>query len=292
MAAKIVTRPLECKAPAAHQRNDVAFLPGPYLQNHNTARRQQTRELLCKNTVRIEPIAAAIKRKTRIMIAHLDRKSRNIACRNIGRVGDDEIESALQPLDPIALTEPDPIRYAIGGSVQRRSRAGSFGKIDPKSGGVPAFAQDRNQQAPRPRAQVEHRQRVLTAGAEHFESSLDQRLAIGTGLERRRRQLESEAPEFALAQDAPDRLACEAALGEALQSGKGRRIQRVEKVRIRICRSKGTLHEKACIKSRGLPASLAQARRKETPRFDYRRRGVACFSISLVRTTGDNPPPR
>src|SRR6185437_4746684 len=86
------------------------------------------------------------------------------------------------------------------------------------------LAQKRQQQAARAGAEIEDAQLGAAIG-DRRERSLDQGLAVGARIQRFRRELEIEAPEFAPASEARERLVPGAAADQRLELRPRRRIE-------------------------------------------------------------------
>lgn len=263
MASEIATRPAMNETSLRHDRYHVPLLPGADLQHQDGIRRENARHAARQSAVGVETVTPARQRQMRVMLANLARQVGDLALRNVGRVGDDEIEPPVQRPGPIALAKARARCDAVPDGIVARGGAGFGRKVDAQTVRSPALAEQRDQQAAGAGAEIEDGQRILPARAERPQRGLDDGLTVGTRLQRRRRQAKGQAPEFALADDAPDRLAGEAARAELIKA-LPRRI---------LCRGalKSGLGEPARIDSRRFDASLAQTRRQVAARGDFSR---------------------
>ena len=80
-------------------------LRGAHFHYHVTACAHQPRRFRRERPIGAQPIRAAIKRKKRIMVAHLRRELRQLVARNIGRIRDHQIEPTDERAGEIAGDE-------------------------------------------------------------------------------------------------------------------------------------------------------------------------------------------
>src|SRR4029079_12043416 len=66
------------------------------LHDQSSARRQQPRRVVNDDAISVETVGAAIERKPWIVISHLRRELADVVARNVGRIGDDEVEWSAQ----------------------------------------------------------------------------------------------------------------------------------------------------------------------------------------------------
>lgn len=78
------------------------LLPGTEFDNGNTPGREQPRQIGDDCTVAFEAVRTAVECGCRIVRTHLDLQSCNVTARDIGRVGNDDIEPSPEPVRPVA----------------------------------------------------------------------------------------------------------------------------------------------------------------------------------------------
>lgn len=261
MPSEIAARRAMQETSLRHDRNHVLLLPRADLQDKESAFGKHARNAPRESAIGVQTVMPARERQMRVMLTNLARQASDLPFRDIGRVRDDEIEPTIEPLGPVALAKcrasPDAVLCGIG------ARGGaSFGrKIDAEPPRSPAFAEQRDQQAAAAGAEIENGERIVPARSQCIECSLDNGLAVGTRLQRRGRQAKWKAPEFTLADDAPDRLAGETASAELTQSR--------QRFTIRRPSVECGLGKPARIDRSGLDASLPQTRRQLAARVDF-----------------------
>src|SRR5262249_37045375 len=120
----------------------------------------------------------------------------------VGRIAEDDIESLPEALAPAAGPESGPGREPEGLGIRRRNGHRASAGIDSQPPGGRQLAQQRQEQAARAGAQIERPQRFRPPRSRPLEGRLDQRLAVGPGIEGLGAEREAQAPEFAPAEDA------------------------------------------------------------------------------------------
>lgn len=88
----------------------------PHFKRENATRFQQARECIDNDAVSIKSVGAPIEREVRLKARHLWREARDFGGRDVGRIGEDEIETLVNRLGPIALA-----KLAAVSEVQRLS---------------------------------------------------------------------------------------------------------------------------------------------------------------------------
>ena len=274
MPAEIAARAPESEAPALHERNHIGFLPGADLQNRRLPPGASRRGSVAREEpIRIEPVATAVERAA--------------ADHNRGRWGTDRqcrppeyragwTGSGRSALDAAASNRPagtaarsaTPLTAALMRAVAQASSDRSI--PSPVALRHSLRTAISRQPVPVPRSRID--KGSCRRSRQHLQRRLDEGFAVGPRLQRRGRELERQAPELALAEDAPDRLARETALGKPCEPRCGRLAQPVGGVGGCFVRSR--LDEQPRVERSALPASLTQARGKPTPRLRERRRGV------------------
>ena len=89
-------RPFRNQPRRHHQPPDIVVLALSDFHGEDALRRQQPRRLRNQRAIGVEPVAAAVERARRVEIPHLGGETGDIGRADVGRVRDDEIESARQ----------------------------------------------------------------------------------------------------------------------------------------------------------------------------------------------------
>jgi len=96
----------------------------------------------------IEPVRTAIERGPRIVPGYLRREPIDLGACDIGRIGDDDIVAAGQPLEPIGGHEPRSIRNAQGQRVVLGNTQGAGTTINADPRRLRQFSKKRDEDAP------------------------------------------------------------------------------------------------------------------------------------------------
>ncbi len=179
------------------------------------------------------PSGPPVKGGARIVFAHFRTKPGDVAAGNVGRIADDEIERAVDAVERVGPREVNALRNAERCGVQCGRLQGLAADVRPHSRRQRQLGEQRQQQASRPGADVEDADRPLapTLARRDAERRLDEGLAIGARIERRRRKRKAAAVELPLrrgcarqarARSAARRIACSRACSSAARRRSGR----------------------------------------------------------------------
>ena len=149
-----------------------------------------------------------------IETAHLKRQRINFLRRDIGGIGDDNVEFCADCACPVSDQERSPVRQSQPLGVAPRHGDGADGYVDADAACARQLGQEGEEDGPGSRAEVECGQRLIVPIGESRQSCTDDGLGIRPRLERGRSQAKWEAPEFPLADDPPYRLATPSTLGK------------------------------------------------------------------------------
>jgi len=144
------------------------------------------------------------------VVAHAGIERRDPGADDIGRIGQYEIEDAVDARRPVGHDKTGPRRKTERGGIGARDIERRAGNIDAQPLRIRPFGQDRQQQAAGAGAEIEDT--GARDAAQKIERGGDQRFAVGARIEHGRRHREVETPEFAAAENARHRLARETAL--------------------------------------------------------------------------------
>lgn len=270
MSAEIEPRRTVNQPVVPHDRDHVTFLPGPDLGHHDPARRERASELRRQRPIGVQSIGAAVQRLPRIVVADLGREAGDLGRDDIGRVRDNEIEAPGHDREPVAADKPGALADAVAQGVAGRGRAGVSREIDAEPPRLPAFAEQRDEQAAASRAEIENGDRLVATRTERRQGRLHDGFAVGPRFERRRRQREGETPELALAENPPDRFAGEAAARPVLENvPRGGRQARARIGGGRDAAQRG-FDQKARVERGAGDACIAKTRGESSPRVTDR----------------------
>jgi hypothetical protein len=119
---------------------------------------------------------------------------------DVGRIGDDQVEAALQALVHQSAATKRPARRPRGARHWRAPRRVPRRDIGPGAAGAGQFGQQRHQDGARPGAEIEDVERRGSRCGK-AEGALDQRLGVGARVEAGRSDGEDAAVELALGED-------------------------------------------------------------------------------------------
>ena len=141
-------------------------------------------------------------------------KPNDIAARDIGGIGDDQVERPLDPGGPMADANLCPPGEAAGLEIGASDLGRRLRPVDAEPMRARELAEQRAQKRARAHPEIEDAERLAPPGGEQSDRRLDDRLRFWTRIEHVRRQREREAPEFAPADDPRQRLAARPPNGE------------------------------------------------------------------------------
>jgi hypothetical protein len=160
------------------------------------------------------------------VVADLGGEDGNVLSGDVGRVRDDQLECSAERRAPVRRREAGPARNPVAARVPPRGRERRGGAVDGDAMGLRQLVQERDQKTSGAGAEVEDAQRRVPAG-DAGERRLDHGLRVRAGHERFRGELEGQAPELPMPQDAGDRLVREPAGGVAAQPLRARGPERL-----------------------------------------------------------------
>ena len=112
--------------------------------------------------VGLEPVGAAVEREIRIVTRHFRREALDLtAAGDVRGVGDDEVELAIERVEPIrgeeggAVGDPEAPRISFCKTKRRKARIGA------KATRLRQLGEKRQKDAPRPRAEIEQAKRLF-----------------------------------------------------------------------------------------------------------------------------------
>ncbi len=190
--------------------NGVALIKSDFNED-GTGWFKVSRSLGRDDPVGREPIWATIEGKGRIERADFRRKGLKDLGRDIGRVGDDEIEAlaSVESGEPVALQHLQTLADAVPFGVLARGGESFGSKINGEGRCVGAVGENGNRDAAGSGAQIKQ----APAGWQACNCKIDQQFGFGTWLERSGIEPERQAVKLAFADDAGNRFAGHAPFG-------------------------------------------------------------------------------
>ena len=185
----------------AHHRGSLRAAD---LGEDETAGRQNRRSARGNAAIGIEPILAAIKAELGVVRRNLQSKAGKFRMSKIWRIGDDKIEIACDRVQPVAGKERRAGVDAKAFGVLPRDAERGEGQVEADTHRLRQLGEQRQQENAAAGAEIEDPQRVAAPSAprELGQRRIDQRLAVGTRVERARIDAERSAVKFAKAEDA------------------------------------------------------------------------------------------
>ena len=271
-------------------------LAGAEFDDQSAARRQAAPGIVGGDrAIAVEPIGPAVERRARIEVAHLGRKRRDLGGRDIGRIGDDEIERSARVRVPRSqATKCGAVQAANAGHCARATASAptlDVGADAERVAAVRESSASRSAPDPVPRSAMRRARAREPCAIDRRERRLDHGFGFRPRHQRRGVDAQRQAPEFLAADDARDRLAREPPLRPA------RRLRRLLAASSDACAGR---RERRVIERRARDRS-ARARRVRANRC--RRRGIsspdagarptigAQLSSAARRSSGDIEPP-
>ena len=195
MSAKICPRSDEPETAGLENCRHVVFLSCADFKHDNTGWRQHRPDPARKRTISIQPVCATIKSRWRIVHRHLRRQSGDLGRCNIGRIGQDQIERAIDTVCPVGADKPHPVGQPEGVRIPGScfNRASGDIRTDPRR--IGQLADHRQQQTARPRAKIENPCGTGKLLAILYRY-LDNGFAVSTWFKCFRPEQEIQAPEF------------------------------------------------------------------------------------------------
>ena len=194
---------------AAGDRRQSGRLAGADLDEGMSAGGEHPPKVGDDRAVGVEAVGTAVKRHMGIVAGNLNRQARNFVADDIGRIGDEQVESAGKSRRPVADDEGGTAGEAEPFGVRPRRPSRSFREVDADAGRLRQLGEEGEENRPRSGAEIEEAEggSPPPVAIERSERRLDHRLGVGSRHQRLGRQRERERPEILGAEDAGNRLA-------------------------------------------------------------------------------------
>ena len=146
--------------PGPAQDSRHGFRPGGADLDEDPPRRRQDLAGTGGNApIGVKPVTAAVQSTPWIELCHLFRQGRDLTCRKIRRVGEDQVELSCDRLEPIAGDKGGPIGHAQTSRIGRGKGESSAADVGAEAGRLRQLGQERDEDAAGPGAEIEQLER-------------------------------------------------------------------------------------------------------------------------------------
>lgn len=210
----------ERKPPSTEKILDAIRLADSDFQSHPTTLVQVRSSLIRNHPVGIESVASAVECEHRIILRDFPRQRLQILRRDIGRIGDDEIECLLNPRQPVTGNRTIPPRQSKRFGIGICRGGGGCGKVDAETS---CFVRPRNERQPDPARSDPKIGNIATSPSRHAilnerQHGINQRFGIGTRLEGRVGKCQRKTVELTPPENPVHRLAGKSLVGGMFQA--------------------------------------------------------------------------